>query len=611
MDLQGRVVVSTDQMQEDKIRYNEAYFQQGLRVPVVQPPFYDLGLDQMVIIAARPVRNTRGEVIGVLAGRANLDALDEIMSERAGLGETGETYLVDPDHVLLTPNRFGEEGIYVHTEGSHNAILLQRDGAGLYDNYRQVPVVGAYHWLPDLRVALLAEQEQAEAFQPVYRSLVLSSGLSLVAVLLAIVVSLAVAQGIAEPLTALAETAAEIARGDLTRMAPVRGEDEIAILARSFNSMTAQLRGMIGSLEQRVAERTQELERRSRYLEATTEVMRTAATVLDLEALIQQIVDAIRQQFALYYVGLFLVDEQGQWAVLQAGTGDAGQILMARGHRQRVGEGMVGWCIAHAEPRVARQVEQDVVRLATPELPDTQWEAALPLRSRGRVLGALTVQHTSAAGFDQETVRVLQTMADQVAVAIDNARLFAERQAALDAVQRAYGELSQQAWQRILQTQPDLGFRSSEEGISRAADLWRPEMEQALRLGKTVRGRDSEAAERYTLAVPIRVRGQVIGVLDTYKPVEAGEWTAEEIALMEAIADQLDAALESARLYQDTQRRAAREEAIRYVTERMRRAVEVETILQNTVTELAAVLRVPRAYVRLGTEEELRPRQGE
>jgi GAF domain-containing protein len=187
-------------------------------------------------------------------------------------------------------------------------------------------------------------------------------------------------------------------------------------------------------------------------------------------------------------------------------------------------------------------------------------------------------------------------------VALDNARLFAEREQALEAAHRAHGELSQRAWAEILQSKLTLGYRSDERGVAEAEEIWRPEMAQALQTGQTVRGSQIHAQEVYPLAVPIKVRGQVIGVLDTYKPAGAGDWTQGEIALLEAIATQLDSALESARLYQDTQRRVAREQAIRHVTEHMRRAVDIETILQNTVTELANALGAPRAYVRLGTE---------
>jgi GAF domain-containing protein len=127
----------------------------------------------------------------------------------------------------------------------------------------------------------------------------------------------------------------------------------------------------------------------------------------------------------------------------------------------------------------------------------------------------------------------------------------------------------------------------------------------ALEHGTTVQSTGSQNGDRHSLAIPIRVRGQVIGVLETYKPASAGAWSPEEVALLERIVEELDPALESARLYRDTQSRAARERAIRQVTEEMRRAVDVEAILQSTVVELARALGAPRAYVRLGTGEQI------
>lgn len=605
LDSEGRVAVSTDADLVGDARGSQLYFREGLRGPYIQRPRYSVTDRQAFVFLSLPVVDEEGEALGVLAGRASLDRLNEIVAQSTGLGETAETYLVDITTTLLTPTRSGQVRVRVPSETIDKAVGEQASGSGTYDNYQGIAVVGAYRWISDLQTALFVEQERAEALRPVYVMLGIAAGAGLLGIVLAVGSSLFITRSIATPLAELAETATQIAEGDLARVAPVQRLDEIGTLAQAFNSMTSQFRDLIGSLEHRVAERTEELERRSRYLEATAEVGRAAATILEIEPLIQHLVDSVCQQFNLYYVGLFLVDEQNEWAVLQAGTGVAGQILTARGHRHRIGEGMVGWSIANAEPRIALEAGQDAVRLATPELPGTRSEAALPLRSRDRVLGALTVQHTEPDAFDQETIQVLQSMADQVAVAIDNAHLFAERQSALEAAQRAYGDLSQRAWERILRAQPDLGFRSSEEGTSPTGDLWRPEMERALQLGQTVRGGGKDTDGRKALAVPIKVRGEVIGVLDTYKSADAGDWTSEEIALLEAIADQLDAALESARLYQDTQRRAAREEAIRHVTERMRRAVDVETILQNTVTELAAALGAPRAYVRLGTEIEL------
>jgi GAF domain-containing protein/HAMP domain-containing protein len=434
----------------------------------------------------------------------------------------------------------------------------------------------------------------------------IATGVGLLGVFIAVAASLLITRSIANPLSALARTSSEIAAGDLTRTATIERQDEIGLLSQAFNSMTAQLRGLIASLEDRVQERTRELERRTNYLQATAVVGQAAASILEPDELGRQVVELIREQFELYYVGLFLVDQTREWAILRAGTGTAGVAMLARGHQHKVGVGMVGWSIAHAEPRVALEAEQDTVRLATSELPETRSEAALPLRSRGRVLGALTVQHTQPGAFDRETIIVLQTMADLVAVALDNANLFAERQEAVEAVQRAYGELSIEAWSQILRRRQHLGFRSDQDGVTEAGDVWWPEMEEAVRTGQTVPGKRAAGDDQATVAIPIKVRGQAVGVVHTHRPADAGNWTSEELSLLESIAEQLGPALESARLYQDTLRRAAREQAIRQVTEQMRRSVDVDAILQATVAELARAMGAPRAYVRLGTEADLR-----
>jgi GAF domain-containing protein len=191
-------------------------------------------------------------------------------------------------------------------------------------------------------------------------------------------------------------------------------------------------------------------------------------------------------------------------------------------------------------------------------------------------------------------------MADQVAVALENARLFAESQAALEAAGRAYGELSREAWIDLLQTRPDMGYRSAERGIITVDESWRPEMLQALQEKKIVRGDGADGEAKVPLAVPIKVRGEVIGVLDTYKPADEGGWTEEEVALLETLTDQLGEALEGARLYHDTQRRAAREQLIGYIVNRMRSAVDMDALMQTTIREVATALGATSAFVQLG-----------
>jgi GAF domain-containing protein len=168
--------------------------------------------------------------------------------------------------------------------------------------------------------------------------------------------------------------------------------------------------------------------RRSVQLRTAAEVSRAVSGVLDPDRLIREVVDLVREGFDLYYVGLFLVDESGEWAVLHAGTGEAGHIQLEQGHRLQVGgDSMIGWCVANAQARIALDVAKETSRFINPLLPDTRSEMALPLISRGGVIGAMTIQGTQSAAFSHEDISVLQAMADQLANAIHNAKLFEER----------------------------------------------------------------------------------------------------------------------------------------------------------------------------------------
>jgi GAF domain-containing protein len=268
---------------------------------------------------------------------------------------------------------------------------------------------------------------------------------------------------------------------------------------------------------------------------------------------------------------------------------------------------MIGWSVAHAQPRLALEAGEDAVRLATAELPETRSEAAIPLRSRGQVLGALTVQDTQPGAFDQDTIAVLQTMADQVGVALDNARLFTESQLALEASRRAYGELSHEAWRELLRARPEWGYTYAHDSIAPAEGDWCPEMLQAVQTSRSVRGRDRE---EQTLAVPLKVRDEVIGVLSFEKGEADKVWTREEFALIEILVDQLGQALESARLYQDTQRRAERERLTSEVTARMRETLDLETVLKTAVQEVRQAMGLREVVVRLVPEAEAQAGNG-
>jgi GAF domain-containing protein/HAMP domain-containing protein len=577
----------------------------------VGPVYFDEVTSEPFIIMAVPATDIFGDIQGTLMAEVNLKFMWDLV-DRLKVGNAGLAYVVDKQGNLIA---FGDisrvlrgenlSQLEVVGEFMHNPVPVGEAASKSVRGIADTAVLGTYVplGLPDW--AVVTELPASEAFQPSVQSIVVSLLIMLILATSVGLTGVYVARRLAVPLRNLTATADRIAGGEMDLQAALEGPAEVTSLARAFNTMTAQLRELIGNLEVRVAERTGELSRRTTQLETSAEVSRDATTMLDPQELSQRVVSLISERFDYYHAGLFLLDASKTWAVLQAASSEGGRRMLARNHRLKVGEeGIVGYVIGQGQSRVALDVGEDAVFFDNPDLPETRSEIALPLRARGEIIGALDVQSREEAAFTDEDANVLQVLADQVAVALSNARLFQQVQDTLEVQRRAYDELSQQAWSEILHARPELAFLGSESGIARAADVWRPEMEQALRTGQTIQGDDTNASGQLPLAVPIKIRGKVVGVLDTYKPAEAGDWTSEEIAMLEAIADQLDSALESARLYQDTQRRAAREQAIRQVTDRMRRAVDIESILQNTVTELARALDVPRAYVRLGTQAE-------
>ncbi len=364
--------------------------------------------------------------------------------------------------------------------------------------------------------------------------------------------------------------------------------------------LTQTLEEERSKLESQVSERTTVLERRTRYLEATADIAREASSELDLEALLPRVVGLIADRFEFFRLGILLLDSNEEWAILRAASGGGGQRLVDRGFRVRVeSESIVAHVMRSGQPYIAPDVRRDPLYLEAEDVADTRSEMTLPLRARGRVLGALTVQSPQLDAFGDDDVAVMQTLADQVALAISNAQLFQQAQEALEAERRAYGELSLEAWRELVRARPDVAVLRDERGISPLSGWLDPEVEQALETGRSATSGDGAR----NLAVPIRVRGHVVGVIDAHLPEGSEGWAPEQIALIETITERLANALESARLYQDTQQRAAREELLSTVTARMRETLDLDTVLQTAIREIGDALGIAEVEVRLGPAE--------
>jgi GAF domain-containing protein len=352
----------------------------------------------------------------------------------------------------------------------------------------------------------------------------------------------------------------------------------------------------MASLESRVLERTIALEKRANQLQAAAAVGHAVARIRNLDELLKQVTHLISNRFGYYHTGIFLLDERREYALLQAANSPGGQRMLLRRHKLKVGEeGIVGRVTASGESHIALDVGKDAIYFDNPDMPETRSEMALPLISGDEILGALDIQSKEPSAFIEEDTEVLQVLADQVAVAIQNARLFQENQEAIESLREAYGEITATAWRERLAVSDEVGYlslRSDTEHVIPAGREWTPENLRALKSGEITLD-----ASGTGVAIPIRVRGSVIGVVRLSKPEGAEGWTKAEISMMQTLSEQLAAALDAARLFEETQRKAERERLAGEITARMRASNDPEEILQTAVQELRRALGAKRAQV--------------
>jgi GAF domain-containing protein/HAMP domain-containing protein len=431
--------------------------------------------------------------------------------------------------------------------------------------------------------AVVTELPQREAYAPILQTTTSSLAAILVMGILAGLAGVILARRLAIPLIDLTGTATRIADGETHLQATLGGAREIVTLATAFNTMTAQLRNLINSLEQRVQERTKALEKRAAQLETVSNVARALTSVHEINELLPDIAKLVSDRFDFYHVGIFLLDDANEFAVLRAANSEGGARMLDRRHKLKLeATSIVGFVTSRNEPRVALDVGTDSVYFNNPDLPNTRSEMALPLRISGRVIGALDVQSTQANAFSEEDVATLSVLADQVAIAIENARLFSESSAALTETEKTFERYIKQEWGSFAGQARSLGYLFDGNRTIQIQPKGQPEKVKAL----AQTGRLSLEKVSSEITVPIRLRGQTIGFLEVNSKKGSRQWTRDEITLLESAAERAALALENARLVESAQRRASRERAIGEISSRIGAVTNVDTIMQMAVEEL-------------------------
>jgi GAF domain-containing protein len=352
---------------------------------------------------------------------------------------------------------------------------------------------------------------------------------------------------------------------DFSRRLPVRSQDEMGSLNEGINHLLELLQ------KQQVEwGHTQDLQRRITQLRTAAEISRLIGAIQEPQSLLRQVADLIRERFNLYYVGVFLLDDREEYAILKAGTGEAGQKMLASGHKLIVGgDSNIGWATANRKAHLALDTGQEAVNFKNPWLPLTRSELALPILSGQELIGAITIQSVEPEAFDQDDITVLQGIADSLSIALHNAKLFTQLQESLSEIQSLHRQYLAKTWSKLPQSQP-LNFAFEDPSA--------PEPKSSLQL-------------------PVALRDTVIGNLTL--ETSAGGLNPDDEAFVAEITTQVALALENARLLEETQRHAAQERIISNLSAKVWSMNDIEGILSTALQELSSALKVSEGVICL------------
>lgn len=477
----------------------------------------DARAGERVVLVAKPLVRA-DESMGLLVGWADLRPLAQIVN--AGADDWPKvTYVVGSDGVLLADLA----GSPVHSDAIDAALAGETPGQLAYTNHEGVAVLGAYEWVPELKIAIVSEVPRTAVGtvagpSGVRTATIVSAVTALLAALFGGALAYAAAQDVAQPMAALSDATLAIADGDLDQVVDVSSDDEVGALAESLNLMSAQLHDTMRAAERSLHVRTQ-------ALKAVAEVSEATASATEPHDLLGKVADVIRQHFALDYVGLYLLDEEHRYAVLRAGTGEVGATMLASGWRLLAGgDSMIGQCVASGELIVMQRATDQVVRLENPLLPNIESEAAVPIRYGTGILGAITAQSRARDAFGEVRMVALRAVADLVAVAL-RASTPRDRDGLPrpESDDRAAGVLREQRSGDIT------GYDSRAGAVEPLGASLLPEVAACIDI-------DGPVVSEDTLRIPLVQADGTVGLLGVVRP---DGWHPNEVTLVVALAEEL------------------------------------------------------------------------
>jgi GAF domain-containing protein/HAMP domain-containing protein len=542
---------------------------------------------------SRAIQWRDGSTLGYVIGRiSNSRAIyPNLRFPREGFD--GFSFLQSSTGVVLSPTERRFQVVGENTANLVNAGLSGATGTTAF-NIEDTEFIGFYSAVRGTPLALVAQIQAADplnaaAIQFDTRNFVVLLGGGLITVVL----SLLIYTLIAPPLARLRRAADGIAVGDLETPIPETDRaDEIGRLAGSMEAMRSTLNSQVTDLQQRIAART-------RDIEATQDITRYALAERELERLMTRVVNLIVDRFPnIYHAQIFLLDSEHQFAVVRASTGPVGQELLRRGHRLAVGSiSVIGQVTEQGRLILARDTSTSQVHRRNEFLPDTRAELAIPLQIGSETIGALDVQSKEPDAFNDDLIAVLQTMAEQLAIAIENARLFEENNRRAREIEAANRETTRRAWADFLldQRRGEIVHAFGPADAESVSDV----RQRAIREGRPVAG-ERTARNTIPVAVPIQLRGETLGVVEWELP--AVSFSEDKLELARELVGRLAISLENARLFTESRRAAERERQVNQIAAQLTTQSSIDDILKTAVREIGQALGAPQVTIRMQGE---------
>ena len=373
-----------------------------------------------------------------------------------------------------------------------------------------------------------------------------------------------------------------------------------------------ELESLSENLENQIKSRTQDLElayknveRRAKQFEAVSRVSRVINQSQGLQDLLPQITQVISQQFGFYHVGVFLLYTNSEYAVLAASNSEGGQRMLVRNHKLKVGQvGIVGNVAKTGAPRIALDTGADAIYFNNPDLPETRSEMALPLFLSGQQLtGVVDIQSTEQNAFGPEDIQVLSTLADQVSIAIVNARLFEQTQKALLESEMVYRRDIQTGWAKFTRSLKLIGIHKvglTSNLISEPMEI--PGADEVLQSGNPFQKYSENTNGSRQITIPMKLRGEIVGMLNV-KTDNDRAWSADELDIISAIVERAALSIENARLLNESQKRAIHEQTISQMSTRIGAGTDIATILKTAVRELGTQISGAQISVEMENEQ--------